>query len=689
MSNTSAEKEAPSPRTVFAQGAFLCLFLGSVAGFLGDRLYMMAYIATVQMVFGEASRHIALITMAGVVPQFLLYPFIGSLVDNMDRRRLLWAIFALKAPLVLIFTIQLAGYDSPGFKEYWFVMLILVFLMNVITVPFTPARASAIPDVVDESQQGISASLIATTGLVSLLGGSTLGSYLATLEYVGPARIIPIATVLFIVALLCFRALPSTVARKNTARKKDDPKGTEPTEEPKTFRLLRDTWEGIKYSLRNRAVLALIVFEAIFWVCAVFYYLLHEWHGATKLHLAGDDKVMHFGLGLGCAGVGLFVGALTVGKFCRQLSPLLTYMPSFLLIGGSMKAILMTTGTPVEGLAGDALAQAAQANVELSRGLWPWLLLLGLGGGALLGRIDADMLTIIEERVRGRVFALKGFFFTAAVMGPLVLFATGHSDTIRETVSSMLPTILMFSAILALVLSYLVDCAIFAPRSGLAPPGLTERIAYRCGWLGSLLIAKLYFRYSVVNSEKFPKTGPVLVVANHGSFFDPFWLGICTNRIVRYIMHSYYYRGIGHPFFRALATIPVDENGTLAALRAGRRVLVDGGVIGMFPEGHVSDDGQLQQPKSGALFLAQKSGAQVVPVALKGNTTALPRWFKIPRPYKVTAIITDSFTVPQNASREEVAAASDRAMAQIGEALGLPAPPKAVVERRRERRKKD
>jgi 1-acyl-sn-glycerol-3-phosphate acyltransferase len=105
----------------------------------------------------------------------------------------------------------------------------------------------------------------------------------------------------------------------------------------------------------------------------------------------------------------------------------------------------------------------------------------------------------------------------------------------------------------------------------------------------------------------------------------------------------------------------------------------------MFPEGHVSDDGKLQEPKSGALFLAQRGGATVVPVAIKGNTVAFPRWYTFPRPRKITVIITEPFTIPKDASREEVAAATDRVMEQIAKALELPPPPKAKVERKRDR----
>ena len=66
MSDALADAKERTPRTVFVQGAFLCLFLGSLAGTLGDRLYQMAYIAAVQDVFTDASSQIAFITMAGV-----------------------------------------------------------------------------------------------------------------------------------------------------------------------------------------------------------------------------------------------------------------------------------------------------------------------------------------------------------------------------------------------------------------------------------------------------------------------------------------------------------------------------------------------------------------------------------------------------------------------------------------------
>src|SRR6185503_17455577 len=117
------------------------------------------------------------------------------------------------------------------------------------------------------------------------------------------------------------------------------------------------------------------------------------------------------------------------------------------------------------------------------------------------------------------------------------------------------------------------------------------------------------FRYEVIGAENIPASGPVVLCANHASFIDPLLLGCSTNRIVQYIMYASYYRSLAHPIFRFLRTIPVDERGGTAALKAGMRSLKQGACVGIFPEGRVSADGNLQPPQGGVLFLAQRSGA--------------------------------------------------------------------------------
>lgn len=718
-----AEPSAPlprplaAPRFLFAQGAFLCLFLGSLAGKLGERLYQMAIIVAVMKAFKDTSDKIPLITLAGVLPQFFLYPLVGRLVDSVDRRRLLWGTCALSALVVwgLLPILWLDPKLSP-FQQQWTLSLFLVFALSLIVVPFGPARVSAIPDVVGPEQTGIAASIVATSGLVAILLGSVLGGFVA--DRYGAANVIPVSCALFLAGAALMRSLPARAAVPGVQR--GDAAAAAPAASASGFgaKLLAygsQNWEGIQYCARTKGVFALILFETTFWLCAVSFYNLCDWHASMILNLPESGRVFYFSVGLGCAGVGLFAGALLIGKFSRKLSPLLTYAPAYLCIGMGMWAVFETKMPPNPDAAVQAFAERFQkvevldALPEMEREalrvfasgiaadpeafdrnriertqregeavvlrLLGWLFLLGLGGGMMLGRVDADMLVLTTPSMRGRVFSIKGFFFTGALLLPLLLFWLDRRFDSRLAISFYVPIGLMLAAFPVLYLSWILDCGMYAERRPIEEPGPAERGVFRFARFISWLIFKVYFRHSVVGAEKIPAHGPVILAANHGSFLDPIWLGCGCRRPVQYMVHNKYYRGLGHPFFRFMSCIPVDASSKIAALKSSAQALSQGIVIGIFPEGHVSDDGQLQKPEGGAPFLAKRTGAPIFPCAILGNTRAYPRWLRFPRPHKITIVIGDPIVVPKDASREQLAEYTDQIMAALGKMLGLPAPP--------------
>jgi 1-acyl-sn-glycerol-3-phosphate acyltransferase len=193
------------------------------------------------------------------------------------------------------------------------------------------------------------------------------------------------------------------------------------------------------------------------------------------------------------------------------------------------------------------------------------------------------------------------------------------------------------------------------------------------------LICRIYFRAEIRGLEKVPKTGPCVLAANHGCFLDPFFLGAFSPRYVYYIMALIYYRSFAHPMFRFFRTMPVDQSaGSLKALRAGTTILAKGDTLGIFPEGRVNDDGRLQKPQTGVVFLAKQSGATVVPVAIKGNREALPRGQWFPAPKKITLIVGTPFTVDRKASKKELAEQTDSLMEELAKLLELPPPPKCA-----------
>jgi cytidylate kinase len=134
-----------------------------------------------------------------------------------------------------------------------------------------------------------------------------------------------------------------------------------------------------------------------------------------------------------------------------------------------------------------------------------------------------------------------------------------------------------------------------------------------------------------------PAAGPVLFVANHSSLLDPPAIGGCTPRQLHFLAKEALF---AIPLFgriiRAVNARPVRSGGAdPAALRAGLRVLEDGGALLVFPEGSRGDEGVLRPPKPGAALLAMMTGAPVVPVYVSGTGRAWPMGRLLPRPGKV------------------------------------------------------
>ncbi|MDQ0377279.1 lysophospholipid acyltransferase family protein [Amycolatopsis thermophila] len=158
-------------------------------------------------------------------------------------------------------------------------------------------------------------------------------------------------------------------------------------------------------------------------------------------------------------------------------------------------------------------------------------------------------------------------------------------------------------------------------------------------------VVKLIYRPEVRGAERVPERGPVLLAPNHRAAVDTTVLSLVSPRRVRFLGKAEYFTGKGlrgrlmAAFLDALGFVPVERGNAkagLAALESGRKVLDDGGVFGIYPEGTRSLDGRLHRGHTGVGSLALATGAKVVPVALTGTEKLLPKGKLFPRPAKVT-----------------------------------------------------
>ncbi len=149
----------------------------------------------------------------------------------------------------------------------------------------------------------------------------------------------------------------------------------------------------------------------------------------------------------------------------------------------------------------------------------------------------------------------------------------------------------------------------------------------------------LLFRLRAFGREHVPDTGPLIVASNHASFLDPPAIGVGVwNRQVRFMARDSLFRvPVLGWILRRVGVIPLRrESGDVAALRTGLRVLKDGGVLGVFPEGTRSRDGRMQRARGGVGFLILKSGVPVVPAYIDGAYRALPKGRLLVRPTRIT-----------------------------------------------------
>jgi glycerol-3-phosphate dehydrogenase (NAD(P)+) len=172
-----------------------------------------------------------------------------------------------------------------------------------------------------------------------------------------------------------------------------------------------------------------------------------------------------------------------------------------------------------------------------------------------------------------------------------------------------------------------------------------------------------YLRMKRMGREHIPSTGPVILAANHRSFFDPFVLGTMTRRPVYYVAKTelFTYSRILAWLLNALGAFPVDRGrGDRETIETAKQILNRGDIVLFFPEGTRTRPGSLGKPKRGVGRLALETGAPVVPIAIIGTEDIRRGWRIRPRKVRVRAGRPLHFPKIDNASPALAGAVTDR-----------------------------
>jgi len=129
---------------------------------------------------------------------------------------------------------------------------------------------------------------------------------------------------------------------------------------------------------------------------------------------------------------------------------------------------------------------------------------------------------------------------------------------------------------------------------------------------------------TVRGTQNVPRSGPAVVLANHESLLDPYLITFVSSRPLAYMGKEELFRGFGGWLFPRMNCGKVRRGAAdVGAFRFAARVLAQGRLFVMFPEGTRSVDGRLQQAQPGAISIALRSGAPILPVGIVGTREAL------------------------------------------------------------------
>jgi 1-acyl-sn-glycerol-3-phosphate acyltransferase len=165
-------------------------------------------------------------------------------------------------------------------------------------------------------------------------------------------------------------------------------------------------------------------------------------------------------------------------------------------------------------------------------------------------------------------------------------------------------------------------------------------------FMGPLL--SLLGRPKTEGLENIPNTGPAIMASNHLAVADSFYLSLVVRRRITFLAKSEYFTGAGLKgwltrwFYTVSGQVPIDRTSADTASNAldtAKRLLEQGKLMGMYPEGTRSPDGRLYKGKTGLARLALESGVPVIPVAMIGTNVVNPPGSKMWRFGSVTVRI--------------------------------------------------
>ncbi len=519
----------------------------------------------------------ALVNIAGAVfiaPFMLLSATGGQLADKYEKSRL---IRYIKLFEIAIMVIGLAGFWQRSLA----LLFVALALMGIHSTLFGPVKYAILPQMLAPQELVGGNGLVEMGTFVAILLGTIAGGLVVAISGSGPIAAGAIAIAIAVAGYVVSRAIPPAPAVDPALSINWNP--------------ITETWKNLAFARENRVVWRSMLGISWFWFYGAIF--LAQFAGFSRDVLGGDETVVTALLALFSIGIG--VGSLMCERMSgRKVEVGLVPFGSIGLTLFALDLWLASRNLHASGLAGFGAFFGDSAHWRVAADL----VLIGVFGGFYI----VPLYALIQQRSRpshrSRIIAanniLNALFIVVSAMIAVALLRAG------VTIPQLFLVVALMNAAVALFIYRLV------------PEFLMRFLAW--------LLVHTFYRVRVQGLENIPDEGPCVVVCNHVSYVDAVVIAAYVRRPIRFVMDHRIFRVPLLSFiFRTMRTIPIapakeDADMKARAFAEVADALAAGEIVGIFPEGGLTQNGDMNPFRAGVQQIVATTPVPVVPLALSG-----------------------------------------------------------------------
>ncbi len=520
------------------------------------------------------------LTLINLASAIFILPFVlfsataGQIADKFEKSRLIRLLKILEIAIMLL---ALVGF----LFENLIVLFIALFLMGLHSTLFGPVKYAFLPQHLRMEELVGGNGLVESATFIAILLGTILGGVLVAIGNHGPVIAGGASVLIALAGYFASRCIPPTPAATPDLRISLNP--------------FTETWRNLCAAKRVRAVWLSMLGISWFWFFGAIF--LSQFPEYTRVLLGGNEHVTTMLLAF--FSIGLAIGALLCERLSgKRIEPALIFFGALGLaffafdIGYSSRTLYAET----HGGIAVFFENAAHWRVCLD------LTLMGVFGGFYTVPLYVLLQTRSQATHRSRIIAanniLNALMIVAAAMFAITIFS----------LDTTIPQLFMIVAGLTFIVALIAFIA-------------TAPFILR--YLGKILVC-VFYRLRRYDLHHLPNEGPYVIICNHVSYVDVIFLTACTPAPVRFLMdHQIFKTPVLNWLFRLNRAIPLAtlrDNGALKekAFIEAAETLKSGGIIGIFPEGRLSPDGNIHKFYPGVSRITRDSNAPIVPLAIAG-----------------------------------------------------------------------